>query len=97
MTIKTSRLDIAEWLETDADIQEFLAETAREGTPSDLVHALNIAARARGMSEIARQSGLTRASLYKSLSESGNPQFDTIARICGAFGMKLTVTPQHTA
>ncbi|MDR2710536.1 MAG: putative addiction module antidote protein, partial [Burkholderiales bacterium] len=75
MTIKTSRLDLAEWLETDADIQEFLEETAREGTSSDFIHALNIAARARGMTEVARQAGLTRASLYKSLSEDGSPQF----------------------
>ena len=67
MPLKTSRLDLARLLETEEDIQEFLEETAREGTPGDLVHALDTAARARGMTEVARQAGVTRASLYKSL------------------------------
>jgi len=97
MTLKTSRLDLAELLETEEDIQEFLEETAREGTPDDLVHALGTAARARGMTEVARQAGVTRASLYKSLSAGGNPQFDTIARLCDVFGMKLTATQKRTA
>ncbi|MCL2831458.1 MAG: putative addiction module antidote protein [Betaproteobacteria bacterium] len=95
MPLKTSRVDIAELLETEEDIQEFLRAAAEECTPEEFVHALGTAARARGMTEVARQAGVTRASLYKSLSEGGNPQFDTIARVCGALGMKLTVTPKH--
>ena len=60
--------DIAEHLETDADIQAFLNESAIIGDTSDFIHALSIAARAKGMTEIAKQAGVTRASLYKSLS-----------------------------
>jgi probable addiction module antidote protein len=61
MAIKTSTLDIAELLEDEEDIREFLAETAREGTQEDFVHALGIAARAKGMTEIARQAGVRPA------------------------------------
>jgi probable addiction module antidote protein len=91
MALKTHPLDIAELLEDDEDIQEFLAETARDGTPEDFIHALGIAARAKGMTEIARQAGVTRASLYKSLSENGNPEFSTIVKVTRALGLNLTV------
>jgi len=90
--MSTKPFDIAEYLESDEDIRQFLEEAASSGDTSDLIHALNIAARARGMSEVARQSGVTRASLYKSLSENGNPRLDTISKIAGAFGCRLTLT-----
>lgn len=83
--------DIAEHLETDEDIREFLRETAAAGSPDDFIHALNIAARAKGMSEVANRAGVTRASLYKSLAEDGNPRFETIAKIVEALGCKLMV------
>ncbi|MCL2021636.1 MAG: putative addiction module antidote protein [Betaproteobacteria bacterium] len=93
MPLKTSRFDIARHLETDADIAEFLTETLREGDAADFIHALGTAARARGMTEIAKKAGVSRASLYKSLSENGNPEFDTIYRLCNAMGLRLTTTP----
>ena len=89
--MSTKPFDIAEYLDSDEDIRQFLEEAASSGDSSDLIHALNIAARARGMSEVARQSGVTRASLYKSLSENGNPRLDTISKIAGAFGCRLTL------
>ncbi len=89
--MSTKLFDIAEYLDSDEDIRQFLEEAASSGDSSDLIHALNIAARARGMSEVARQSGVTRASLYKSLSENGNPRLDTISKIAGAFGCRLTL------
>jgi len=92
MTVKTKKLDITAQLETDKDIHEFLREVAKTGDTSDLIHALNIAARAKGMTEIAKQAGVTRASLYKSLSEDGNPEFETIAKIVEALGCKLVVS-----
>lgn len=93
MTEMISAFDIAEHLETDKDIQEFLRETASTGDASDFIHALNIAARAKGMTEVAKQAGLTRASLYKSLAEDGNPRFDTITKVCKALGVKLYAGP----
>jgi probable addiction module antidote protein len=56
-----------------------------------LIHALSIAAKAKGMTEVAQKVGVTRASLYKSLSENGNPRFETISRIVEALGCKLVV------
>ena len=97
MPVNISRFDIARHLETEEDIVEFLAETSREGDAADFIHALGTAARARGMTELARKAGVTRASLYKSLSENGKPQFETIYRVCEAFGLRLVVTPDGIA
>jgi probable addiction module antidote protein len=95
MALKTKRLDLAEYLETEEDIVEFLAETAREGTQEDFIHALSTAARARGMADVAQKAGVSRASLYKSLSGEGNPEFDTIFRVCAALGVKLVPQAVH--
>lgn len=92
MTETITTFDIAEHLETDADIRDFLRETASNGSPSDFIHALNTAARAKGMTEVAKQAGVSRASLYKSLAEDGNPRFETIAKIVEALGCKLVVS-----
>jgi probable addiction module antidote protein len=92
MTEIITAFDIAEHLETDTDIRDFLMETANNGNVSDFIHALNTAARARGMTEVAKQAGVTRASLYKSLADDGNPRFETIAKIVEALGCKLVVS-----
>jgi probable addiction module antidote protein len=89
---KTFPFDIAEHLKTDTDICGFLAEVAATGDESDIIHALSIAARAKGMSEVARLSGVTRASLYKSLADGGNPRFDTISKVTKALGCRLTIS-----
>ncbi|MEZ4593409.1 MAG: putative addiction module antidote protein, partial [Chloroflexota bacterium] len=94
MSIKTQPIDIAEHLETDEDVWEFLAEVLATGTTSDFIHALNTAARAKGMTEVAKQAGVTRASLYKSLSAEGNPRFETINKIVEALGGRLSVVGQ---
>ena len=90
MGIKTKSFDIANHLKTDKDIQEFLQESAETGDYQDVIHALNIAARAKGMTEVAKQTGVTRASLYKSLSDTGSPKFETISKIADALGCHLT-------
>lgn len=89
--MKILPFDIAAHLQTDADIQDFLKEVVETGDSSDFLHALNIAARAKGMADIAKQIGVSRASLYKSLSENGNPRFDTVSKVCQALGVKLSV------
>jgi len=89
--METTPLDIADYLETDEDIRDFLDGMLAEGDASDYLHALNIAARAKGMTEIARQAGVTRGSLYKSLAEDGNPRFDTIMKVTKALGCRLAV------
>lgn len=91
MGIKTKSFDIAEHLKTSEDIRTFLQEVAATGNESDFIHALNTAARAKGMSEVAKQAGVTRASLYKSLADDGNPRFETVSKIVSALGCKLVV------
>lgn len=92
MVLKTRSLDIAEYLNTPEDIRDFLQEVLDTGDESDFIHALNTAARARGMTEIARKAGVTRASLYKSLSGDGNPGFVTISKVTKALGCRISVS-----
>jgi probable addiction module antidote protein len=83
MPVKTTPFDAAEYLETDEDIKIFLRDAAEDGNAEVFLHALNTVARAKGMTEIAKKSGLTRASLYKALAEGANPRFDTINKVTG--------------
>ncbi len=93
--LKIRRFDIAELLETESDIQEFLSETAKEGDAADFIHALGVASRAKGMSKVAKEAGVTRASLYKSLASDGNPNFETVFKVCHALGVHLVAQPIH--
>jgi len=95
MTIKTTRWDSAEHLKTDEEIQLYLEACLEEAgdDPAFIVHALGVVARAKNMSQLARDTGLTREGLYKALSEDGNPTFATVAKIAKALGFKLTVQP----
>jgi|SaaInl4_150m_RNA_FD_contig_123_5029_length_1684_multi_6_in_1_out_0_1 probable addiction module antidote protein len=83
--------NIADHLETDEDIRQFLKESSLIGGSSDFIHALGGAAKAKGITFVAKKIGVTRASLYKSLSEEGNPRFDTVNKIVSALGGSLTV------
>lgn len=91
MVLKTNNFDIAEYLETPEDVRDFLEEVLKTGTEDDFIHALNIAARAAGMTVIAQKAGVTRASLYKSLSEGSNPGYKTVSKVTRALGCRLTV------
>ncbi len=92
MTTKTSTFHIDQYLESDEDIRLFLKELSETGTTEDLISGLATVVRAKGMTEIAKQAGVTRASLYKSLSENGNPRFDTIYKVVKALGLKLVIS-----
>lgn len=91
MATKTYEIDIAEYLKTPEDIRDFLNEVAETGTESDFIQALGTAARAKGMTELSEKVGVARESLYKSLSEDGNPRFSTISRLTRALGYRLAV------
>lgn len=92
---KTKQYDVAEYLETEEDMAAYLQAAFEEGDPALVIHALGNIARARGMSEIARQSGLRRESLYKALSPEGNPEFATVLKVVQALGIKLNAQPTH--
>ena len=89
--LKTTRWDSAQHLKTDKDIVEYLdACLAEAGDDAAFIaHALGVIARAKGMSQLARDTGLGRESLYKALSGDGNPSFATILKIMHALGVKL--------
>ncbi len=91
MAIKTKPFNISDHLNTPEDIRIFLQEANETGTEAEFIHALNTAARAKGMTEVAKAAGVTRASLYKSLSEDGNPNYTTISKVVKALGCKLNV------
>ena len=91
MTLETKPFDIAEHLKTPEEVRAFLQEVLDSGDESDFIHALSTAARAMGMTEVAEKAGVTRASLYKSLAEGGNPRFSTISKVTKALGCKLAI------
>ena len=95
MTLSTTRWDSAEYLKTDEDIQLYLEACLEEAgdDPAFIVHALGVVARAHSMGQLARDTGLTRESLYKALSSEGNPTFLTVAKVARALGYKLTIQP----
>lgn len=92
---KTKPYDAAEYLETEEDMAAYLQAALEEGDPALVIHALGNIARARGMSEIARQTGLRRESLYKALSPGGNPEFATVLKVVQALGIELHAEPTH--
>lgn len=85
--------DIAEHLEDDQAIAEYLTIVLEEDDPALLAAAVGEIARARGMTEIAKSSGLAREALYKALRADAQPRFDTINRVCHALGVKLAAQP----
>lgn len=93
MTVKTTRWDSAEHLKTDEDMKLYLEACIEEAgdDPAFIVHALGVIARARNMSKLARDTGLTREGLYKALSPEGNPTFSTVAKVARALGLQITV------
>ena len=87
--------DMAKQLISEEDIADYVTMVIEEGDSSELAHALGVAARARGMSEIAQAAGLTREALYKALRPNAHPRFDTINRVCTALGVRLVAQPAH--
>ncbi|HVX81513.1 MAG TPA: addiction module antidote protein [Devosiaceae bacterium] len=83
--------DSADYLTSVEDIAAYLEAAFEDGDPAVITHALGVVARAEGMTEVARRAGLTRASLYKALSENGRPEFETVLKVLRALGLKLTV------
>jgi probable addiction module antidote protein len=85
--------DAAEYLDSEEAVAEYLTAMIEEGDPAMLAAALGDIARARGMSEIAKASGLTREALYKALRPNAQPRFDTVSRVCAALGVRLVAQP----
>jgi len=93
---KIKKYDVAEYLESEEDMAAYLQAALEDGDPALVIHALGNIARARGMSQIARDTGLRRESLYKALSPDGNPEFATVLKVVQALGIKLNAEPTHS-
>jgi probable addiction module antidote protein len=90
---RTTIWDPAENLETEEDMAAYLEAALEENDPSLIAAALGDIARAKGMTQISKETGLGRESLYKALSPDGNPEFSTILKVVGALGLSLHAVP----
>ena len=97
MATKTSPFDSAEYLDSPEAIEAYLEDALESNDSAIVAHALGVIARAKGMSQIAQDAGLSRESLYKALSAEGNPELATVLKVIKALGLKLTIAPTHHA
>ncbi len=94
---KLKKWDVVEHLKTPEDMQHYLDACMEEGDPVLIAAALGDIARARGMTQLARDTGLAREALYRSLSGQGNPEFSTILKVVDSLGLRLQVAPKQAA
>ena len=92
--ITTSLWDASDHLETEEDIIAYLEAALEEGDSALISAVLGDIAKAKGMTRISKQTGLGRESLYKALSENGNPEFATILKVIKVLGLQLHVVSQ---
>ena len=88
---KTRRWDASEHLDSEQAIAAYLNAALQENDPSLIAAVLGDIARARGMSRVARETRLSRESLYRALSDGGNPELDTLLKVMNAFQLRLSV------
>ncbi len=93
MALKTRPWDASEHLDSSAAIAAYLEAAFEDGDPQVISAALGDVARARGMTELSRETGLTRESLYRALSADGHPEFNTVIKVLNAFGVRLEAKP----
>lgn len=91
--MKTSKFDIADYLDSEEMIAEYLNIVLEEGNEAEIITAIGHIAKAIGMTKIAEETGLSRPSLYKALSDGSKPQFATILKVLKAIGGQLQVKP----
>ena len=97
MAERLTNYDPAEDLRSDEAIAMFMAEAFQTNDVAYISHALGVVARAKGMAQIAEQTGLSREQLYRSFSEKGNPTLKTILTVMNALGIQLTAKTPTTA
>jgi len=97
MTEKFTTFDTSEYLKTDQNIADFMAEAFSSGDPAYVAHALGIVARAKGMTQIAKETGLSREQLYRSFSSKGNPTLQTMFAVMRALGIEMTAKTAEPA
>jgi probable addiction module antidote protein len=91
--MEASKFDIADYLDSNEMIAEYLNTVLEEGDNSDVITAIGHIAKAIGMTKIAEETGLSRPSLYKALSDGAKPQFETIMKVLKAIGGQIKINP----
>jgi probable addiction module antidote protein len=86
--------DPADYIKTEDDAAFFLSEAFATGDPSFIADALGVLAKLKGMTALARETGLSRESLYRSLSRTGNPELATLLKVATALGLTLSAAPR---
>lgn len=97
MAIETEPFDPAEFLTSQESQMELLADAFESGDAAYIAQALGIIAKARGMTGVARDAGVTREALYKALSEKGDPRLSTLLGVAKALGLRLKAVPAEAA
>ena len=90
---KPTTWDVVNYLDTPEDRAAYINAALDDGDPRMLQIVLGDVARAEGMTDVAKRSGIARESLYRALSPEGHPQYETIARVLRAFGLRVSVVP----
>lgn len=97
MVLETTRFDVLEYLKTAEDRFAYIEAAFEDGDPALIAHALGDVARAIGMTQVARDAGVTREALYKALSEKGDPKLSTLLGVMKALGLTLTAKKPENA
>ena len=90
--MKTKAFDPANYLDDEEAVEGYLKDAFETGDTAFIADALGVVSRSRGMTEVSKRTGLSRESLYRSLSEKGNPELGTILKVMSSLGLKLSVT-----
>lgn len=94
MAIKLKKFDVVDFLDTEEEMQAYLNAALEEGDPKFLFTALGDIVRAKNLSQLSRETGISREGIYKALSGQGNPTFNTIFKITQALGLELHFSSQ---
>ena len=92
-SMATTPFDPAEYLDSEVAVATYMSEALATGDAAFVADALGVVARARGMTDVARRAGLSRETLYRTLSAKGNPELATVLRVVGALGLQLSAVP----
>ncbi len=94
--VTAAPFDAADYLDDEVTIAEYLTAALEDPNPDVFLTAVRDVARARGMTQLAKDSGLGRESLYKALTPGAKPRYDTVLKLLTALGVKLSATPAHS-
>lgn len=94
---KVQKFDVAEYLDSDEAIADYISEALESGDPEAIAIALGNVTRARGMTSVAAEAGVSRENLYRALKAGGRPEFATVMKVINVLGVQLVAKPKEHA